>query len=635
MSMEDPWADVFAKAEGCIETSSLLPSRNEDGGEKDDANRTRREPSSPAPTKSKRSKKRRRRNSNDTNAAQSLSWRDHLKARSKYTCASQLIQQKSRSLLILKESLLGGQCEGWNFGAKNRCGSCGLPSFRHCAESSRHFDQHSWPRNFYSTLRNIRYSAVICIVDDISVTGTRWTRYHREMELWRKAFNQGQMTWPSLDSPWCDLLQVLAQLKEKSKSDLVVSKMLELIMLCDTCYYEIYYADLTHSQYGKSEPDFIPHPTVYFGEVYESGELQKVLEATSLLKGMERVALEYYNFSNESILEDNDALTALHTMRFLETLIFFHRVRMHEGTSITNHPKNWLSGATNGRSATSRHETPAPDLLRKWRDSCRDYMTHLYGYATLPPSHIEEITRFSASCTILELGAGTGYLCHLLGQRGAKVRALDAAPTSADVKTKKRGNDFKTNEYHAATPEFTLVEQGDVDKLRTIMKQRSLKERDPYILLLAYPPPDSEMGYLAVKSFVEMGGTKLVHIGEVQGLTGTRKLEVLLAKFGTEIKSISCPTWGTDAAKLSFWSLKQTPRPSLLPLIWCANCKTSPGSQRLRIMRYLHYCSEKCWHDHRQSRAFLNHLICSSLGRLVSVDDLCLHDPIHFSHLAC
>ncbi|KAL7563294.1 hypothetical protein ACA910_016654 [Epithemia clementina (nom. ined.)] len=638
---EDPWADVFSKAEGAGPGSLVVSSQ--EGAEDSDCKATNNRASS-----AKRSNKRRKRN--DTTSLSRSEWKEHLSLRSKYISISYYLLQhpKCSQKFVLKESLLGSPCRGWKLvGNKNQCGCCGQTSFRHVAQfkTENHIDQ--WPFALYWSLRNVRYSSVISILDNVSIDGTKWRRHRMEMEKARCNFQEGRITTSmlvTLDGKWNDLLNKLEDI-ERSRTNNVarVSEMVDLIILCDELYYELYYLDLTNHKHGAPEPFFIPHPTVYFGEAYESGEMQDLIDQSLMLKSLDGTAMKWYNIrlSNESKLQinnddaDDDALTVVHRIRFFETLLFFQKAGLQDDASSAQ--TLWQATAV---SAAQEHETPAPPLLRKWRDSARDFMTHLYGYATLPPSHIDEIVAICPKHgTLLELGAGTGYLAHLLQQKGVKVRALDIAPTtswSSNAITKHKQNSVPINEYHADTPAFTFVERGQIDMLKKALQALgSPNERAACTLLLAYPPPDSEMGYRALKAFVEMGCTTFVYVGEFQGLTGTRQLDIFLENHGTEMKSrLPCPTWGTDAATLSFWKLNATPRPSPKSIIsLCDNCNTNSGRRRLRIMRHLHYCSKDCWHEHRRTRVLRDYLVCSGLCGQVSIDELSFGDPKHFHQL--
>ncbi|KAK3255362.1 hypothetical protein CYMTET_35452 [Cymbomonas tetramitiformis] len=183
-------------------------------------------------------------------------------------------------------------------------------------------------------------------------------------------------------------------------------------------------------------------------------------------------------------------------------------------------------------------QTPPPvcwKLLEEWRDNARDWCCHLYAYATPCAAALEAI----AGCApIVELGAGTGYWAHLLKARhpSARLLAFDVTPTphhtydggagarDAQPKPKRKtkrggrgqGGAPSMNEYHGNLPAWFQVRPGGASAL-----QRG--GADPKeALLLCYPPPDSGMAVEALKNFT---GSRLLHIGEWQGDTGTAAFE--------------------------------------------------------------------------------------------------------------
>jgi len=191
----------------------------------------------------------------------------------------------------------------------------------------------------------------------------------------------------------------------------------------------------------------------------------------------------------------------------------------------------------------------------------------------------------------------------------------------------------KKNEYHGETPPYSLVETGTVETLRQIMP-RSSSLCKTFALVIAYPPPDSEMAFHAVKTFLELGGTHFIYIGEFQGLTGTSRLERYLTRHARKASpSIACPTWGTDCSSVTFWVLTKEPQTTaqscLLP---CDNCSLKPATKRLRILRHLCYCSVKCWDAHKQSDEFAGHLQCSSLQ--IDMDTFWFDNDDHFLKLS-
>ena len=630
--MEDPWADVFAKAEGTSSPSYDALADSNGVEKKDDKRALGEQKKSPF----SKSTKRRKRN---TDKSIQLAWTQHLQSRGQFTSLRTLRENPTNDHVVLKERLIGGGCKGWKYGVDGQCRSCGQSSFRHRTMSAITLDKYSWPLHLYWSLRNLRYTAIIYILDNLKMKNVSLSRPLAEMKRLYSMFHETKTHyWDHIDEPWNDLLKQLQDIDQNKTSGML--RMLRLIISCDACYYKLYYADLTARHDTDSDPCFIPHPTFYLGEAYLSGDLHKVVEKCSIhstLQGSDEAAMNRYNIimAPELMLnEKEDALTCLHQIRFLETAVLFKVVRNAVPNNGSSQELWEIQTPKTG--SKWQHETPAPPIVQEWRNSARDFLTHLYAYATIPSSHVDEIANFSSKSTIVELGAGTGYLAYLLRQRGVTVRALDCSPTQMDpLVNTNRKQKVETNKYHGATPSFSLVERGQLESFKRVFRELRQKKQT-CTLLLSYPPPDSEMGFHALKAFVDMGGTKFVYIGEFQGLTGTKQLDLFLMKHGTQSHtSVACPTWGTDAANITFWTLDSKERQTSLPLIVCDRCRAKPACQRLRIMRYLHYCSDVCWLDHRASNAFRDHLVCAGLeNHMEDVNRFSFGDPNHFLKLS-
>ena len=248
-------------------------------------------------------------------------------------------------------------------------------------------------------------------------------------------------------------------------------------------------------------------------------------------------------------------------------------------------------------SKLAQHETLAPALLKQWRDSCRDFLCHLYAYATLNLSSPQKIRSFlqEMKCTgITEIGAGTGYLACWLERNGFQVKAYDIAPTAM------KGNQPLMNEYHGQTPSFGCVDIWETEGSRTAAFSKD------QALLLCYPPPDSPMAYDTLRTFLAQGGRAVIHIGEWKGLTGTPTFEHLLLEKMKLVDRLPCSTWGTDASELSFWELTKQHSSLLIP---CSACSKKEATKRCRLLRSLNYCSEGCCKAHKDSRDFLFSLL--------------------------
>ena len=608
---EDPWANVFAKAEG---HDSFAATRDtEPSISVDDESSNKNE----QPFISKKQKNKKKQKIHEKPKGQPGSWQSHLMRRSRADIS--IFDWDEVKL----HNGLGDHdvCSMWKSSSTDNrcCQECGKPPFHHILSVSSVSSQSSWVWDAYCSFRNLRCIAIWNLLkasDKKNSKGTRKLakRSFKLLEyLWNK--HRSQLTGTILENAWDNLLQ---QLRRITKKDSTVKTNIELIMACDDCYLKLYYLDLTAI---KAK---LAHPVAYFGESLRT--MREYVAKHGVLDDLVETVCDRYNVASSFLnLNEMDALTALHQMRFLETLVLFRRDKPE-----SYHQSTWLV-STDTASSLEKHDTPAPPLLSRWRDSCRDFLTHLYGYATIPPSHLQAIAEFAKGTTILELGAGTGYLAHLLQQLHVAVQPLDVAPTTPSAKKRKRQ---QSNDYHASTPPFTQVEEGTAATMKLVMRQHASKT---FTLLLAYPPPDSEMGYETLRVFHEAGGSKLIHVGEFCGLTGTQRMEQYLLQHGSRFmgqsKDIPCPTWGTDSAFISFWNLTSVVNAQPSPLLLCQNCQSRPAIKRLRILRHLCFCRESCWKQFQESGEIQQHSICSSLNDQIREEALDFDDPRHFLRL--
>jgi hypothetical protein len=432
--------------------------------------------------------------------------------------------------------------------------------------------------------------------------------------------------------------------------------LVQCMIACDTVYYQLYYAQLTHTaaaaaaaaigwgtERHRTVPlhNAIPHPVTYFGEWDDSDTSDE---------------------QNGTTPPTQNALAALHHLRQAETATIFQDW-MQRYPKVTASLDNWWKSARSDNSLDALHATLAPPLLSAWRDSCRDFLCHLYSYATITNANLWTmcdtlITRHD--CTrILEVGAGTGYLAHSLTlalpphhasfqTSGPWITATDAVPDA-------------NNEYHAATPAF-------VDHMHRGDSTRSKFWSQPFVslrsgsaglshtaLLLCYPPPQSSMAVQTVRHFFEQcQGRILIHIGEFKGLTGDAAFEqYLITHCHCLPQRWPCLSWGTDAAHVTIWERKK--QDPVLPTTWqgkqsfaarqeqspantarslllpCVQCGVHESIRRCRFLRSLTYCSKKCCLAHAMvrrealARAILD---VSALPVLLDCDN-----PQHYSTL--
>jgi SAM-dependent methyltransferase len=278
------------------------------------------------------------------------------------------------------------------------------------------------------------------------------------------------------------------------------------------------------------------------------------------------------------------------------------------------------------------HETPAPEILMRWRDSCRDFLCHLYSYATLPHSTLDRLRDVLLEHKVnrvLELGAGTGYLAQLLNERvagdGIFVEAVDLhppAPSSLSAVSAR-------NEYHGDTPPFYTITSGSESTI--LARRRSDMPRTA--LLLCYPPPDSSFAYDALRTFTECEGQLVVFVGEFKGLTGNANFERLLQSQYACVDRLPCLCWVTDASMVTVWE-RISPMPIGVPtalLLPCSSCGVAESIKRCRLLRCLSYCSRRCFDSHAAHRAVALELVTVKFGVGGGLD---FNSNLHFAKLS-
>lgn len=340
--------------------------------------------------------------------------------------------------------------------------------------------------------------------------------------------------------------------EDPSSKDEKIVRAIQGIMECDAIYYRLYYADLI-----SEGPVVIPHPVQYFGyrndriDPEDDGtprSFEQQVDSSVDSKRRREVQLTF------GVGSQGKATYALERL---------HQLRVNEGRFLFRKLKSVQDGC----------------LWRAWQDSSRDFLCHLYSYATLPSTSLRRLQEILAGHSVVEIGAGTGYLARLIGN----VDALDSHPGT------------KENEYHAATPPFTDVKAGG---------PKSIGQRHS-ALILCYPPVDNEMAYESLTAFLSRvshssqqdSAPLFVHIGEFQGLTGTPRFESLLLEKFYCIDRLPCLSWGSDAAEVTMWELRSqsgvAQRPASL-LVPCVRCNDRPSIRRFRNARPFSYCSMEC-----------------------------------------
>ena len=420
--------------------------------------------------------------------------------------------------------------------------------------------------------------------------------------------------------------------KRRFKPGDIFDSFIRLMVCCDATYFRMYYLQNSGNLPVENQDVFLPHPTSYFGSknvawnvIDHTADLLQALRKSNSQISDERWDGLVNDLGIESSSRELDPLTFMQKNRLAETILIFRKTSWVDSKEATSQFIESIKHQSKERDLESlfytAHETPAPVILREWRDSCRDFLCNLYAYATISPDMIDEIkvtlrqTDIVCRSTV-EIGAGTGYISNLLCKSGLSVSAFDVAPTT-------NGNSNSSNEYHGSSPPFCRVEYADSQDLRTALDQRNAKET---ALLLCYPPPLSDVAEVSLKSFVIHGGRIVIHIGEFSGLTGSSKFEQILScSFDLKYRR-RCLNWGSDTAEVTIWTKsKQAGNKGQKHLVQCSQSKICVATRRLKICRSLSYKTRACFGANKVERGlhFAFNMIPDALNEndLISFDD--------------
>lgn len=535
------------------------------------------------------------------------------------------------------------ECPGWEDASSKKESSKGYQkrSCRHCKKSPLyHRVQLSLPSDglykrdtffplaMFCVLRNVRCCASIMSSSSGENHSSLAKAIRNEADRLQNLVKPSESTLPPgegslLEAKCAKLIESASSVFKHTKQETpgtnhaLLEDIVRLIIASDAVYYRLYYL-----QIAKILPTckrdggcfFLPHPTEYFLTPYLCWDVIKgsiimkefigALRSEFFAESEQDTStwfstLRRYGIDQPDKLRENDnPLSALHHNRLMETVTLFYKSGFVSSTHAQTETLKALENNYSSENIFSCHETPAPQILMEWRDSCRDLLCNLYAYAALAPGTERRIKDLlndhNISGGLIEIGAGTGYISRLLKDAGINITAWDLRPT---------GRAGTMNEYHGCTPPFFEVQEGNVGALKRYIQIGSLSLKDTG-LLLCYPPPQSTMAWDALQTYVDAGGQCLVHIGEFCGLTGSAEFESLLTRNFQCIVRIPCLTWGTDASEVTLWIRTDVVRPNspsrlLLP---CCNCGERSAVKRCRLARSLVYCREECFRVHKRVR---------------------------------
>ena len=439
---------------------------------------------------------------------------------------------------------------------------------------------------------------------ETEILARRFSVLEKEVETWRK--NVGKY-------------------RKKVSSKNYINERIQIMSAADSMYYRTHYL----AQFCQSliSTRLFPNPVQYFSVQGLAWDVESGNDSWSLFVDEVR---KDKRFEDKSWVVDIDGelkksvkseylynpLFALYCLRIKEMVHMFWRTGLCKSEAFQREHLNVIYAEKQKKMFTEEHETTAPLSLTKWRDSSRDCACNVYAYASLSPTLIEKIIMWinKNKLTVVELGAGTGYLSAMLEAGGLTVEPFDIAPTIKHSKT--------FNEYHGLNLPFMVVRQGG----SSVLRGKDLRQK---CLLLCYPPPDDSMAENCVRTFIKNGGLYFIHIGEGQGLTGTRSFELLVSSRFLSCGRFEIHSWGTDASQLTFWKLKKNTKivHSKPRFLLCSNCSEKPPQKRCRLLRYVNeftikeyfclmmeincffwnnrslaYCGKQCFEKHAKER---------------------------------
>ena len=424
--------------------------------------------------------------------------------------------------------------------------------------------------------------------------------------------------------------------KQEKKRDFklkgIFDEIVQLIIYCDAVYFRMYYLQNSGNLPITNEKIFLPHPPTYFGSKNVAWDAFD--HTMDLAKSMKKKCTQISDKRWDDLMQELgvnqssselDSLSFMHKNRLSESILIFHKsswINSEEAKKKTMKSINHKSKPRDREDLFYiTHETPAPVIVKEWRDSCRDLLCNLYAYATISPRiihDIKEILRKNpiACKRVVEMGAGTGYIANLLCKAGLSVSAFDVAPTKR--KDDRYGDGDTSNEYHGSSPPFCRVEYADSKSLQSIFGKREAKET---ALLLCYPPPLSDMAEDSLKSFVKQGGKTIIHIGEFSGLTGSSQFERFLSRrFDLKYRT-PCLNWGSDTAEVTIWvKCEELEKSCPTTLVQCSQCKHVSATSRCRVCRRLSYCKLSCFDAHKDERGV--HFAFNMIPDIINANDM-------------
>lgn len=143
--------------------------------------------------------------------------------------------------------------------------------------------------------------------------------------------------------------------------------------------------------------------------------------------------------------------------------------------------------------------------------SVRNIYVKEFGYVALTDKFVSNLSSILVGHKVLEVGAGTGFLAHLLSEKGTDIFAIDK---------KISNNDYQLNHHY-----YEVFED---DAITHLQSAKNFYDS----VLMSWPPYESSMAFEVLQSM--HSGQQLIYIGEgIGGCTGDDDFFDLLDKKAT------------------------------------------------------------------------------------------------------
>ncbi|GMH80744.1 hypothetical protein TL16_g08677 [Triparma laevis f. inornata] len=320
-----------------------------------------------------------------------------------------------------------------------------------------------------------------------------------------------------------------------------------------------------HSNYPKNELSQLNRLDSLYYELYYISISDKQETGEGFTRdGWARDLIDYH-----CLKRGKDVLKIIWKFRNDEISSFRACFRESEDWNINN-IKPPLSVTDNDSVDYNKHKVYAPPTILEYYEISRTWLCHIYSYYSLPSKslkYIKSVHYTNKNIKIVDVGCGTGYSLKVINENcGLEIEGYDLKGF---------------NEYH-----------GDIIPWVTINYSCFNGKAD--IMILGYPPPDTEMGEEMIERFE---GEEVWFIGEFRGLTGTRKFERELRRWGRCVYGERCLGSGEDCAKLTVWKKRKEEEvevePEVEPL-QCVVCKMKVATMRCRLNRTWECCGWEC-----------------------------------------